>query len=247
LIEAAPAHEGSGLRSARHRKYLRRLEALKAAWGPLAYGPGPEAVARSTGCAAAPGAVPRWTTKVIHALRTLEEVGAIPAAFCVLEIGGPKFSLIPAITRAFPEAGSSVLCTMKGHCMVHRFAGHDSVQVYDVDPRQIIGTPLAGKPNPDRGFDVVILLDSSIVSPLQRPAGGERFLPELAIHWLNGNARVSFIVARDGSDLVEPGLEEQAARIAISPDGLAILCRSSQGEIPELRQKACDLLASPGA
>jgi len=47
-------------------------------------------------------------------------------------------------------------------------------------------------------FDVVVLLDPSVVFPETRAEGVDRYLPELARRWLGRNARFAIVASGDG-------------------------------------------------
>lgn len=212
-----------------HEEYLATLEALYREWGPLAYGPaGKRPASAEAECARARGSVTEamaseWAEGIVAAVRALTETRAWKRNFSILEIGAAGFSVTPRLRTEFPDARSYVTCPQGRSCPIHRFPDDAGVRVYAVDARQIFGTAIRKR---RQIFDVVLALEPAIMSPLRRPLGGGRYLPELAVHWLNENAGFYCVAVHETTSPIGAADGSSVRRVATGPGDLVLLCAS---------------------
>lgn len=218
--------------------FLGTLEALHREWGPLAYGPGGDRPSANDECAVTPppdlteATASEWEERIVSTIRALT---AGKRNFSLLEIGAAGFSLTPRLRSEFPDADSYVACPRARSCPVHRAEGNPGVRLYEVDPRQILATK-AGKrrrwTQRHRLVDIAVFLAPSILSPLERVSGSERYLPEVAAKWLNYHAGFFFAAVHERASPFVPGDGEWVRPLAASPSDLVLLCGSGIDPIP---------------
>jgi hypothetical protein len=222
VTDRAPELQNRDRYARAHERYLSRLETLNEEWGALAY------CARAEAAPSCPAGAADWTEEIPPALGTLIETGQLDESFSLLEIAPGLSSLAPVVADEFPRSTCYVLCPERGSCTVHRFAEDDPVRVYAADLRQLFNSSITGK-RQSRAFDVALVLEPSVLSPLERANGVDRYLPELALDWLGRNARFAFAVLHAGRRVED----RTARRISVpSSGGVAVWMLPAGGDEP---------------